>query len=64
MTLYVSVETNQGVITEVIAYLTRESAEAAEHNWLNANRIRTEAEREHKSQTGTEFVLRECPLKP
>jgi hypothetical protein len=32
MILYVAVETNQGVITEVTAFHTRESAEAAKHN--------------------------------
>lgn len=64
MTIYVTVETSQGVIAEVTAYLTLESAEQAERHWLKDNRIRTDAERDNKSQLGTEFAVRECPLKP
>lgn len=64
MPIYVTVETSQGVIAEVVAYLNLESAEQAERHWLKDNHIRTDAERENKSQSGTEFVIRECPLKP
>jgi hypothetical protein len=64
MTIYVAVETSQGVIAEITAYLTEESAEEAEHRWLKENRICNDGEREYKSQNGTDFVLRECPLKP
>lgn len=64
MTIYVTVETSQGVIAEVVAYLTFESAEQAERHWLKANSIRTDAARENRSQLGTEFAVLECPLKP
>ena len=64
MTVYVSVETCQGVIAETTAYLTQESAEKAERRWLKQHRIRNDDEREAKSQNGTEYVLRECKLKP
>ncbi len=64
MTIYVAVETCQGVIADITAYLTQESAEKAERRWLKQNHIHNDEDREGKSQNGTEFVLRECKLKP
>ncbi|NUM55787.1 MAG: hypothetical protein HUU46_19270 [Candidatus Hydrogenedentes bacterium] len=64
MTIYVTVATCQGVIADITAYLTQESAQKAERRWLKQHRIRNNDDREGKSRNGTEFVLRECKLKP
>jgi hypothetical protein len=64
MTIYVAVVTCQGVIDDITAYLTEESAVKAERRWLKQHRIRTTDERDAQSNRGNEFVLRECALKP
>lgn len=63
MTIYVVVGTFQGVITDIRAFLTEQSARKAEQEWLKQYRIKDKAGRECKSQDGTELILQECELK-
>ena len=64
MTVYVTVETFQGVLDNVRAYLTEESALDAERNWLREMGIASPESREGKSDNGTSFTVMECELKP
>ena len=64
MTLYVTIETFQGVVENVHAYLSEESANAAEKQWLLEMDIHDDEDRQAKSDGGTEFVIFESELKP
>jgi uncharacterized protein YecT (DUF1311 family) len=64
MTIHVTDETCQKVVGEVAAYRSRASARRAQHAWLREHDIRSRQQREAKSQHGTEFIVRECELKP
>lgn len=64
MNLYVTVEQHQGVIAEIHAYRTEESADEAERQWLKKYDIHDEISREGKAQNGTEFLIWECELSP
>lgn len=64
MTVYVTVETFQGVLQDARAYLTEESALDAEKNWLREMCITSPESREGKSDNGTSFTVMECELKP
>ncbi len=64
MTVYVTVETFQGVLEDVRTYLTEESARDAEKNWLREMSIKSPESREGKSDNGTSFTVMECDLKP
>jgi hypothetical protein len=64
MTVYVTVETFQGVLDNVRAYLTEESALDAEKTGLREMGITSPESREGKSDNGTSFIVMECELKP
>ena len=64
MTVYVTVETFQGVLHEARVYLTEENALCAEKAWLKKMGIKTKDARECKSDDGTSFTVMECDLKP
>lgn len=64
MTIYVAVETSQGVVAEISVYLREESADKAEQRWLKRNGIKDSDSREGKSHNGTEFIVRRCRVKP
>ena len=64
MTVYVSVETFQGVLHEAQVFMTEKSALDAEKNWLQEMGIKTKDARECKSDDGTSFTVMECELKP
>ena len=64
MTVYVTVETFQGVLHDARVYLTEKSALDAEKAWLRAMGIKTQDARECKSDDGTSFTVMECDLKP
>jgi|GEM_PF-1894097 len=64
MTVYVIVELFQGMVNEVNAFLKRESAERAEQQWLEEHGITDDVGRECKAQNGTQFIVRECDVKP
>jgi hypothetical protein len=64
MTVFVAVELFQGVVNDVQVFSTQESAEKTEREWLKEHDINDDASRECKAQNGTEFIVRECNLKP
>lgn len=64
MTIHVTVETCQGVVEEVRAFLSEESAVAAEKKWLQKMDIKDDAGRQAKADAGTEFLVFEAELKP
>lgn len=64
MTIYVTVETCQGIVHEATAYLTEESAQAAEKVWLKTMEIKDDLDRQAKTDNGTEFLIFEAELKP
>ncbi|NUM55786.1 MAG: hypothetical protein HUU46_19265 [Candidatus Hydrogenedentes bacterium] len=49
-----------GIVRDVQAFRTREAAAAAERAWLDAQGIRTDQEREHRSDWGTGIAIWEC----
>jgi len=64
MNVYVAVEVFQGLVTETNVFLGQESAEQAEQQWLKEHGITDDVGRECKAQNGTEFIVRECDVKP
>lgn len=64
MKVFVTVETFQGVLHEAKAYMSEESALAAEKAWLAKTGIISQDARECKSDDGTSFTVMECELKP
>ena len=61
---YVTVESCQGVIAEIHAFLRQESAEAAERNWIETMGIKDANHRQAKAESGTECRVFEAELKP
>jgi hypothetical protein len=64
MTIHVTVETCQGVVEEVRAFLSQESAHGAEQKWLREMHIKDDGHRQAKADGGTEFLVFEAELKP
>ncbi len=64
MTIHVTVQTCQGVVDTIRAFLTEESAIAAERKWLREMGIRDDAHRQAKADNGIEFLVFEVELKP
>lgn len=64
MTIRLTVETCQGIVEEVRAFLSEESALAAEKKWLKEMDIKDDAGRQAKADRGTEFLVFEAELKP
>ena len=64
MTIHVTAQTCQGVVDTIRAFLTEESAIAAERRWLQEMGIRDDAHRQAKADNGTEFLVFEAELKP
>lgn len=64
MTVYVTVQSCQGVIHEARAYLGQEGAEKAERRWLRQHGIRTPEGREAQAGNGNEFHIFEAELAP
>jgi len=60
----VTVESYQGVVEEIRAFLTEESAVAAEKKWLQEMDIKDDAGRQAKADGGTQFLVSEAKLKP
>lgn len=57
MTIYVTIAIHQGVVHEVRAFLSEESADAAEQAWLAKTGIHHDQHRQAKANDGTEFLL-------
>jgi len=64
MTIFVTVETFQGVLQNVNAYASEQDALDAEQAWLKKMGIVSEENREYKSDCGISFTIMECELKP
>ena len=64
MTVHVTVQTCQGVVDTIRAFLTEESAIAAEQKWLREMGICDDEHRQAKADSGTEFLVFEAELKP
>ena len=64
MKVYVAIETFQGVVDDAKVFMTEESANNAERQWLDERGIKTEDARNCKADDGTSFFVQECPLKP
>jgi len=62
MLVYVVVDLFQGVLDEVKVFLTPESAEKAEQEWLKEQGITDDTDREGKAQNGTELIVHECDV--
>jgi len=62
MTVFVTIQSEDGLIREVTTYLRRESAEAAETAWLTCAEICSESDRERAADFGTRFLIQECAL--
>ena len=64
MTVIVTIETCQGIVSETRVFLTDKSAKKAERKWLRKNGVKDDEHRQGKSDNGTEFLLLECKLEP
>jgi len=64
MTLFVMVALDDALVREVEAFLTEESAQAAERAWLLERGLLDEAAREHAADRGTRIAVWECNLSP
>ena len=64
MTVHVTVQTCQGAVDTIRAYLTEESALAAQKQWLQEMDIKDDDARQAKADSGTEFLVFEAELKP
>jgi len=64
VTIHITVETCQGMVEEVQAFLEEESAHAAEQKWLQEMDIKDDEHRQAKADSGTEFLVFEAELKP
>ena len=64
MTVHVTVQTCQGVVDTIRAFLTEDSAIVAEKKWLREMDIKDDASRQAKADSGTEFLVFEADLKP
>lgn len=64
MTVYVCIETHQGIVHNTRVFLTETSAREAERLWLEEIRIKDEGHRAAKSDDGTEFIVLECAIQP
>ncbi|MBI5090933.1 MAG: hypothetical protein HZB26_00650 [Candidatus Hydrogenedentes bacterium] len=64
MTVFVTIETCQGIVSETRVFLTDKSARKAERKWLKANGIKDDENRQGKSDNGTECLRLECKLEP
>jgi hypothetical protein len=64
MTIHVTVETCQGVVEEVHAFVNEESANAAEQKWLQEMDIKDDADRQAKADGSTELLVSEAQPKP
>lgn len=64
MTIFVAVVRHKGVTQNVVAYLTRESAEKDESEWLEEYGIQDQQTRDEHEADGTVFMLSECDLRP
>jgi len=61
-TVFVAVELYKGIVGEVRAFKSLESAEEAENKWLAEAGIEDEISRECKAGDGTEYHVFECQL--
>ncbi len=64
MTVYLSIETHQGIVHHTRVFLSESSARQAEQNWLEENGITDDDHRNAKSGGGTEFIVLECTIEP
>jgi len=64
MTIHVTVQTCQGVVDTIRAFLSEESAITAEREWLREMGIGDDAHRQAKADSGTEFLVFEAELMP
>ena len=64
MTLYVVAAMTDGLIVEIKVFLSLESAQAAEQEWLRQSRIENEKDRKRLADCGTGITIMECPLRP
>jgi len=63
MTVYVTVELFQGVISNIQVFLTQKSTQKIEQKWLREYDISNDIDRECKSQNGTELIIETCTLR-
>ncbi len=64
MTIHVSVKTRQCIVADVRGFLEKESASAAQRDWLKEMNIKCKVDRQAKADRGTEFLVFEAELKP
>ena len=64
ITVFVAVELFEGVLNDVTVFLTKQSANKAEQDWLKKHSIADGVGRECKGQNGTELIVRKCDVRP
>ena len=64
MTVYVTVQSCQGLIHEARAHLTEQGAAKAERRWLRKRGIHTPDDREAQARNGNEIRIFEAKLAP
>lgn len=62
MKVYVLVPMIDGIVHDVVAFRTSDSAAAAEQTWLCVEGILDQKERERRSDWGTGIAVWECEL--
>ena len=64
MEVFVCVPMEDGIVRNVRAFTTEESAKRAEQAWLEARGIEDEKKREEASDWGTGHAIWTCDLEP
>ena len=62
MTVYVVLNIYKGIFNDVNVFISEESANEVEQEWLKAHKIKNEKDRECLSQSGTELRIFVCEL--
>lgn len=64
MTVYVTIETEQGNIAEVVVFMSEQSAREAKGLWHARYGIDYREDREVQAKNGNEFTIEEAELRP
>ena len=62
MTVYVVLDIYKGIFNDVKVFISEESANKLEQEWLKEHKIKNKEDRECLSQNGTEFRFFVCEL--
>ena len=62
MTVFVAIETCQGVVSEARVFLMAKSARKVERKWLRENGVKDNEHHQGKADNGTELLRMECKL--